>query len=121
MEYDKAEAPTMKAHVRHFLLTGEDIREFSAEHAANVAAGLASLPEFADRRVRYVQVVLQEAGPAEIRVRAAGACVEFDAEGHIRAAAAPEEGARAISGFEYDACVQWALHDMHLAEDPVFH
>lgn len=113
--------PTMENQIRHFLLTADDVREFSADHAANVAAGVTALPEYADRRVRYVQIVLQDVGSSEIRVQAAGTCVEFDARGQLCGAATPSQPSEEISRFEYDACVNWTLREMELSDDPTFH
>lgn len=99
----------MSTETRHFVLTQEGaIREFSAEQAANIAAGGGLMPEFADRRMRYLQVVFEADQDAEIRVRTAGAAIQFDAEGRLTEAEAPSEG-EVITRFEHDACVQWAL------------
>lgn len=111
----------MSNRVRHFLLTPDGLREFSAEHAANVAAGVAALPEYAERRVRYVQIVLEDVESTEIRVQAAGTCVEFDDRGQLCGATTPAGPAEQISRFEYDACVTWTLRDLDLSNEPTFH
>lgn len=104
---------------KHFVLTQETIREFSAEQAALVAAGVNALPEFADRRVRYLQVMVDDENATELRVQTAGAAIEFDHDGRMRQAGppAPEEQ---ISRFEHDAVVQWALKGIPNVA-PTFH
>lgn len=98
---------------RHFLLTNEgSIEEFSEEEASRVAAGDTSLPRFADKRLRYLQVAVEEAGDSgRIQVRTLGAVIGFDAEGRLREAGAPDGEQDTLSRFEHDACVQFALRD----------
>ena len=108
--------------IRHFVFTSDGkIREFSPEQAAMVAAGAGTLPEFADSRVRYLQVTLEEndAEADEMKILTSGASIQFDGEGKI-AKAGPPEDADPISRFEHDAVVQWALRDIP-AVRPVFH
>lgn len=107
--------------IRHFVFTSEgSIREFSPEQAALVAAGAGTLPEFADKSVRYLQVALDDnEANDEMKVQTSGASIQFDAEGKITKAGPPEE-AEPISRFEHDAVVQWALRDIP-AVRPVFH
>lgn len=101
----------LEAQTRHFILTPEGgLREFSAEQAASVAAGANVLPEFADQRLRYVQVTVTEPNSREIQVRTAGACVRFDAEGRMAEALPPSKD-EAISSFEHDAVIQWMLRE----------
>lgn len=96
---------------RHFVLTPQGaIREFSTEQAALIATGGDRVPEFAGERVRYLQVTLEDASETEIRVQTAGGAIRFDAEGRM-AEAGPPDDKESISGFEHDACVQWALKD----------
>lgn len=105
---------------RHFLLTADgDICEFAAERAALVAAGADRLPEFAECRVRYLQVTVDNENGPEIRVQTAGAAIEFDGEGKLKEAGPPADGEE-ISGFEHDAVVQWAIRDIPNAA-PTFH
>lgn len=106
--------------IRHFVLTQDGgIREFSPEMAAHVAAGERAIPEFADSRVRYLQVTVDDEDMAELRVQTAGASIEFDGQGRITEAREPNQGEE-ISGFEHDAVVQWAIRDIPSA-GPVFH
>ena len=98
--------------IRHFVLTPQGtIREFSTEQAALIAAGSDKLPEFADLRLRYLQVTLEDASATEIKIQTAGACIRFDADGRMAEAGPPAEDEN-ISRFEHDACVQWALKDI---------
>ena len=107
-------------HIRHFVLTPSgDIREFSTEQAALIAAGANRVPEFAEKKLRYLQVTLDDAAETEIKVQTAGACIRFDADGRMLEAQPPGE-AEAISRFEHDTCVQWALKDLPAAP-LVFH
>lgn len=111
----------MTTQTLHFLLTPEGgIRQFSADQAARVAAGAGLLPEFARKRVRYIQVTVKDESEAEVKVQAAGACIEFDDQGRLTSAGPPASEAEQISRFEYDACVQWALKDVPAAS-AVFH
>lgn len=106
--------------IRHFLLTLEGgIREFSAEQAAMVAARVDSLPEFAERRVRYLQVTVDDDHGPELRIQTAGAALEFDHEGRMKQASAPTESEQ-ISRFEHDAVVQWTLKNIPQV-GPTFH
>lgn len=110
----------MNAQTRHFVITPDGIREFSAEQASQIAAGSKNLPEFAGRNLRYMQLTLDETNePGEIRVQTAGACIRFDGEGRLKEAAAPSETER-ITSFEHDAVVQWALRNVPTVA-PVFH
>lgn len=98
---------------RHFLLTHEgSIEEFSEEEAVLVATGDTSLPRFADKRLRYLQVAVEEPDDSgQIQVRTLGAVIGFDGEGRLREAGAPDDEAETVSYFEHDACVQFALKD----------
>jgi hypothetical protein len=110
----------MTIQTRHFLFTQDGaVREFSAEQAALIAAGANRLPEYAQRRLRYLQVTLNEAQDAEIKVQTAGAAIEFDSDGRLTEAAPPGEGEK-ISRFEHDTCVQWALRELAI-QAPTIH
>jgi hypothetical protein len=111
----------MDMQIRHFLLTPEGgIREFSSEQAALIAAGANRLPEFATRRVRYLQLTLGEANDnGEIRIQTAGASIQFDDEGKMAEAGPPADDEQ-ISRFEHDAVVQWALKSIPTVA-PTFH
>lgn len=99
----------MSSQIRHFVLTADgDIREFSAEEAALIASGANRLPEFADRRLRYLQVSWDAESGSELKIQTAGAAIRFDGEGRLTEAAPPGDGDK-ISRFEHDTCVQWAL------------
>ena len=99
-------------HIRHFVLTAVgDIREFSTEQAALIAAGANKLPEFADQRLRYLQVSLEDSSETELKIQTAGACIRFDGDGKMAEAGPPADHEN-ISRFEHDACVQWALKDI---------
>ncbi|MGH8457189.1 MAG: hypothetical protein ACRETW_07720 [Stenotrophobium sp.] len=111
----------MSTQVRHFLLTHDGlIREFSMEQAALIAAGASRLPEFAESRVRYLQLTVNdESNNGELKVQTAGSCIRFDAEGRLTESAPPGENEQ-ISRFEHDAVVQWALRNIP-AVAPTFH
>lgn len=103
----------MNTQVRHFLLTPEgQVREFSGEQAARVASGAGKLPEFAKRRLRYLQVSVSDNADDELRVVTASASLRFDADGRISEAGPIDDKTGSISDFEQDACVQWALRDV---------
>lgn len=98
--------------IRHFVLTTSgSIREFSTEQAALIAAGADTLPEFADQKLRYLQVTLEDSSETELRIQTAGASIRFDGEGKMAEAGPPADHEN-ISRFEHDACVQWALKDI---------
>ena len=98
--------------IRHFVLTTSgSIREFSTEQAALIAAGADTLPEFADQKLRYLQVTLEDSSETELRIQTAGASLRFDGDGKM-AEAGPPSDQENISRFEHDACVQWALKDI---------
>lgn len=102
----------MNTEIRHFLLTQDgEIREFTSEQAALIAAGANRLPEFAERRMRYLQVSWDAEASNELKVQTAGAAIRFDGEGRLLEAAPPTETEK-ISRFEHDTCVQWALRDV---------
>jgi hypothetical protein len=103
--------------VRHFVLTQDgQIREFSSEEAALIAAGANRLPEFAERRMRYLQVSWDSEASGdsnELKIQTAGAAIQFDAEGRLADAAPPGESDK-LTRFEQDTCVQWALRNLAL-------
>jgi hypothetical protein len=106
----------MSIETRHFLLTQEGyVREFTAEQAAMIAAGADRLPEYADRRVRYLQVTFDAEHETEIQVRTAGAAIQFDESGRLTEAVPPAED-ETFTRFEHETCVQWALRDLAPAE-----
>ena len=76
-----------------------------------IAAGSNRLPEFADQRLRYLQVTLEDSSATEMKIQTAGASIRFDADGRMAEAGPPAENEN-ISRFEHDACVQWALKDI---------
>jgi hypothetical protein len=105
----------MSTEIRHFVLThGGEIREFSSDEAALIAAGSNRLPEFAERRMRYLQVSWDDEAAAEMKIQTAGAAIRFDADGRLTEAVPPGE-AEGISRFEHDTCVQWALRKVAVA------
>lgn len=110
----------MNNHVRHFVLTGDgSIREFTPEQAAGVAAGASRMPEFADARLRYLQLTLEDQSESEIRIQSAGASIKFDGDGRLLEAGPPQPEDQ-ISGFEHDAVVQFVLRDRPQV-GPTFH
>jgi hypothetical protein len=110
----------MTLQIRHFVLTGDGgIREFSADQAAQIAAGSGRIPELADARVRYLQVKLDSNGGNELKVQTSGAAIQFDAEGRLAKAGPPEEDEQ-FSRFEHDAVVQWTLREVPNV-GPTFH
>jgi hypothetical protein len=105
----------MSTEIRHFVLTqGGEIREFSSDEAALIAAGSNRLPEFAERRLRYLQVSWDAEAAAEMKISTAGAAIRFDADGRMTEASPPAEEEK-ISRFEHDTCVQWALRKVAVA------
>lgn len=101
---------------RHFILTPEGgIREFSAEQAGLVAAGAGKLPEFADRRLRYLQVTFDDGADDDVQIQTASASIGFDHDGRLSEAGPPRDD-EPITRFELDTCVQWALKSLpHLS------
>lgn len=100
--------------IRHFILTNDGkIEEFSEHDASRVANGTFLLTRFADSRMRYVQVAYDETSDSdgELRVRTMGAVISFDGEGRIESAGSPGNEDEALSRFEHDACVQFALRE----------
>ena len=105
----------MSMEIRHFVLTQDgEIREFSSDEAAQIAAGANRLPEFAERRMRYLQVSWDTEAAAELKIQTAGAAIRFDADGRLTEALPPGD-AEKISRFEHDTCVQWALRNVAAA------
>ncbi|HUP91450.1 MAG TPA: hypothetical protein VM074_04320 [Solimonas sp.] len=111
----------MSTQIRHFVLTPEGgIREFSTEQAALIAAGSDRMPEYADRRLRYLQLTVDDTSDSnELKVQTAGASIKFDADGRLAEAGPPTESDQ-ISRFEHDAVVQWALRNVPTV-GPTFH
>ena len=110
----------MSIETRHFVLTHEGLlREFTAEQAASIARGHNPLPEFADRRVRYLQVSFDPENDSEIQVRTAGAAIRFDGSGRM-AEASPPGADESFTHFEQETCVQWALRGL-TATEPTVH
>ena len=98
--------------VHHIVLTPDGgLREFSAELAARIAAGAGKLPEFAERRVRYLQVTVTDESDGELKVVTAGASIKFDRDGRLTEAGPIGGDEPRISPFEHEACVEWALRD----------
>ena len=100
--------------IRHFILTNDGrIEEFSENEASKVASGDSVLEQFADLRLRYVQVAYDEEtdSSGELKVRTMGAVINFDGEGRISGAGSPSNKSEALSRFEHDACVQFALRE----------
>lgn len=98
--------------VRHFVLSSDgSIREFSTEQAALIASGSNRIPEFAEQKVRYLQLTLDDAAETELKIQTAGASIRFDSDGRMAEAGPPAED-ETLSRFEHDACVQWALKDL---------
>jgi hypothetical protein len=111
----------MSTEIRHFVLTQNgEIREFSSEEAALIAAGSNRLPEYAERRMRYLQVSWDDEASPEMKIQTAGAAIRFDADGRLSEAAPPGDEEK-LSRFEHDTCVQWALRDIAIASPLVFH
>lgn len=110
----------MTTHIRHIVLSPDlGISEFSAEMAAKVANGALSVPQFADRSVHYLQVVVNHSDDSELKVQIAGAQIRFDHDGWL-AGAQPEDISHSISRFAHEAVVQWALRDI-AAVGPTLH
>ena len=102
----------MSTEIRHFVLSQDgEIREFSSDEAAQIAAGANRLPEYAQRRMRYLQVSWDDEAASEMRIQTAGAAIRFDADGRLTEALPPGDDEK-ISRFEHDTCVQWALRNV---------
>lgn len=98
--------------VHHFVLTPDGgLREVPEELAAKVAAGADKLPEYAERRVRYVQVTVTDETDGELKVVTTGASIRFDRDGRLTEAGPIGSTDPRISAFEHDTCVQWALRN----------
>lgn len=100
--------------IRHFILTNDGrIEEFSEHEASQVANGASALSRFADSRLRYVQVAYDEETDSngELKVRTMGAVISFDKDGRVNSADSPSNKEEALSRFEHDACVQFALRE----------
>jgi hypothetical protein len=104
-------------HTSHFVLLPDGkVREFSEELAAKIATGAGRMPEFADRRLRYLQITVSaEPQDEDIKIVSAGASICFDHSGRLTEAAPLKVEGDQISPFEHDACVQWALRDVPAA------
>ena len=90
-------------HTRHFVLTLDGgIREFTAEQAALVAAGSEPLPEFADRRVRYLQTRIPDLKVAGQKPADPGR-VYFGAEVEVAGPDGEEKRFRIVGPDETDA------------------
>lgn len=111
----------MSISTRHFVLSDEGIREVSALQATQVAAGLETLPEFAEREVRYLQLVLDDGKDNELRVQATGTSIIFDQHGRLSGSSQATDQEAPISKFEYDACLQWALREHLPQQAATFH
>jgi hypothetical protein len=106
----------MSTEIRHFVLAQDgNIREFSSEEAALIASGSNRLPEFAESRVRYLQVSWEDASATELKIQTAGAAIKFDSDGKLAEAVPPTDDEK-ISRFEHDTCVQWALRKVNVAQ-----
>jgi hypothetical protein len=104
--------------IHHLVLTPDGVlREFSPQQAAQVAAGAGKLPEFAERRVRYVQVTVTDETEGELKVVTAGASIKFDRDGRLTEAGPIGKDEPRISPFEHEACVEWVLR--HFPTPPV--
>ncbi|MGQ0701405.1 MAG: hypothetical protein ACT4PZ_24570 [Panacagrimonas sp.] len=107
-------------NVRHFVLTPQGgIHEFTAEQAALIAAGSDLMPEFADSRVRYLQVSVDDESGTELKIQTAAASIQFDHAGKMTQATPPSPEEQ-VSRFEHDAVVQWAIKNIPSVA-PVFH
>lgn len=98
--------------MRHFLFDRDgSIREFTHEDSVMVANGGKNLPEFADSRLRYLQVVVVQPEDEEQKyeVRMAAAYLTFDREGQLSTAEALDDDGAAISDFERQTCAELAL------------
>jgi hypothetical protein len=99
---------TRHSHIKHFLIAEGDIREFSHEQAARIAMGSTCLPEYAQKKLPYLQVSLDEVEQG-LRVQTSGAMIAFDDQGRM-ASALPPDSQELLSSFEHDTCVQLALN-----------
>ena len=95
--------------IKHFVVDHGYVREFSADEGAEVASGSRLLPEYADCKIRYVQVVVGNtpSGDDSLQVQIAGAYLKFDDQGRLFEAEA--QGGDDIDRFEHETCVQLAL------------
>lgn len=104
--------------IKHYLLSKDgSIQEFSSEEAARVADGFSTLPQYADTRARYVQVLFEAPeDTSDIRVRTAGAYLQFDHQGRLTETSEHDDETT-LSRFEHDTCVQLALRDTPYMHD----
>ena len=98
--------------IKHYIVTDSFIREFTDEEGTRVANGDRLLPEYADSKLRYVQVMLNpKESEGAVQVQIAGAYLQFDEQGRLT-----EAGAREVDEtdkFEHETCVQLALSNRY--------
>ena len=99
-------------NIKHYIFADNRIREFSNEEGSRVANGERLLPEYADSKLRYVQVVLDpNESKGALQVQIAGAYLQFDEEGRLKEAGARE--VKEADKFEHETCVQLALSERY--------
>lgn len=91
------------------------IREVAHEDSIQVANGMMILPEYANERIRYlqVQVVNPETAEPKVEVRIAGAYLNFNERGQLTEAEALSEE-NEVSPFERETCAELALADINI-------
>lgn len=100
--------------MKHYIFeTHGNIREFEHDESIEVATGMKMLPEYANERIRYLQVqVVSPTNPdPKVEVRIAGAYLNFDDYGQLTEAEALTDE-NEVSPFERETCAELAVADL---------
>ena len=105
--------------MKHFIFDNiGSIREFSHDESLKVANGLQTVPEFAGREIRYLQVQVvhpEDVDENRVEVRMAGTKLTFDDGGQLQTAEALEDEGE-VSLFERETCAELALQGEELGQ-----
>lgn len=105
--------------LRHYVFSDDgSLREFTQEDGARVANGESALPEYADSKVRYLQVAVDdEVNPSsKVEVRMAVAMLSFNEEGYLTSAESFEDEDDVVSPFERQALAEYVLSKDNLVD-----
>lgn len=100
--------------MKHYIFEAHgNIREFEHDESIGVASGMKMLPEYANERIRYlqVQVVAPKEADPKVEVRIAGAYLNFDDYGQLTEAEALTDETE-VSPFERETCAELAVADL---------
>jgi hypothetical protein len=100
--------------MKHYVFENRgSIREFEHDESLAVASGMRMLPEYANERVRYlqVQVVAPKEPDPKVEVRIAGAYLNFDDYGQLTEAEALTDE-NELSPFERETCAELAVAEL---------